>query len=301
MKRTDLFAGLLTIMALSTPASAQVGKGLLDPNVATDKELTALPGMTETIVKALIEKRPFAGAQKLDEFLGAQKLDEDARKAFYAKAFVHVNLNTADSKTMQLIPGVGKRMAHEFDEYRPWKSWKQFDKEIGKYVKEGSEPAPATLDGKRLRYEHQGAERWWLDLDDLKIVGECTTDLGPVAEDWFLVFVAGDPPEFLEAPVSSLREVIPALAGTLGKEPWPGLIGETGYASRVLWPPELEGEELFDYARAPRRKLADWLVPPIARWLSAPVIAYLEPAGSDPKGEKDPDRGHGQAGPHEPA
>ena len=25
-------------------------------------------------------------------------------------------------------------MAHEFKEYRPWKSWAQFDKEIGKYV-----------------------------------------------------------------------------------------------------------------------------------------------------------------------
>jgi predicted DNA-binding helix-hairpin-helix protein len=25
-------------------------------------------------------------------------------------------------------------MAHEFDEYRPWKTFAQFDKEIGKYV-----------------------------------------------------------------------------------------------------------------------------------------------------------------------
>ena len=32
------------------------------------------------------------------------------------------------------IPGVGKRMAHEFEEYRPWKTQQQFEKEIGKYV-----------------------------------------------------------------------------------------------------------------------------------------------------------------------
>jgi radical SAM superfamily enzyme with C-terminal helix-hairpin-helix motif len=25
-------------------------------------------------------------------------------------------------------------MAHEFEEYRPWKTWSQFEKEIGKYV-----------------------------------------------------------------------------------------------------------------------------------------------------------------------
>ena len=33
-----------------------------------------------------------------------------------------------------LIPGAGNRMAREFAEYRPWKTWAQFDKEIGKYV-----------------------------------------------------------------------------------------------------------------------------------------------------------------------
>jgi DNA uptake protein ComE-like DNA-binding protein len=126
----------IALAALSVTAGAQVGKGLIDPNVATEKELAALPGMTEPIVKAVLGKRPFANIVALDEFLAAQKLEADARKAFYAKAFVHINLNTADSKSIQLIPGAGKRMAHEFDEYRPWKSWKQFEKEIGKYVDE---------------------------------------------------------------------------------------------------------------------------------------------------------------------
>jgi hypothetical protein len=33
-----------------------------------------------------------------------------------------------------LIPGAGARMVREFAEYRPWKTWAQFDKEISKYV-----------------------------------------------------------------------------------------------------------------------------------------------------------------------
>ena len=33
-----------------------------------------------------------------------------------------------------LIPGAGNRMAREFAEYRPWRTWGQFDKEISKYV-----------------------------------------------------------------------------------------------------------------------------------------------------------------------
>ena len=53
---------------------------------------------------------------------------------FYRKAFVHINLNTATREEILLIPGVATKMAHEFAEYRPWKTWAQFDKEIGKYV-----------------------------------------------------------------------------------------------------------------------------------------------------------------------
>lgn len=32
------------------------------------------------------------------------------------------------------IPGIGKRMLHEFKEYRPYKAIGQFRREIGKYV-----------------------------------------------------------------------------------------------------------------------------------------------------------------------
>jgi len=47
---------------------------------------------------------------------------------------VHVNLTTASAEEILLIPGAGRKMAHEFEEYRPWRTWSQFDKEIGKYV-----------------------------------------------------------------------------------------------------------------------------------------------------------------------
>ena len=47
---------------------------------------------------------------------------------------MHVNLNTGTREEILLIPGAGTRMAREFAEYRPWKTWAQFDKEIGKYV-----------------------------------------------------------------------------------------------------------------------------------------------------------------------
>lgn len=45
-----------------------------------------------------------------------------------------LNLNTASMDEFKTIPGVGDRMAHEFDEYRPYRSIQQFRREIEKYV-----------------------------------------------------------------------------------------------------------------------------------------------------------------------
>ena len=40
------------------------------------------------------------------------------------------------------IPGIGKKMLHEFKEYRPYKDIKQFRREIGKYVDEDEDATP---------------------------------------------------------------------------------------------------------------------------------------------------------------
>jgi len=124
----------LAVAMLTAGAQSQVASGLLSPNVASEAELTAVPGFTPELVEALIEKRPFDGARSFDAFLVEQRLDEATRAKAYGSLFVHIDLNNASDAEMKLIPGVGKRMAHEFDEYRPWKSWKQFEREIGKYV-----------------------------------------------------------------------------------------------------------------------------------------------------------------------
>jgi DNA uptake protein ComE-like DNA-binding protein len=45
-----------------------------------------------------------------------------------------IDLNAASDEEIVLIPGVGRRMLHEFKEYRPYKAIEQFRREIGKYV-----------------------------------------------------------------------------------------------------------------------------------------------------------------------
>jgi DNA uptake protein ComE-like DNA-binding protein len=120
---------------IGSPLNGQVGKGtVLDANTAVEKDLIGLPNMTPAIVKGLIEKRPFGSVVELNAFLASQSLTPAQVTEFYGKAFVHVNLNTGTPEEILLIPGAGKRMVREFAEYRPWKTWAQFDKEIGKYV-----------------------------------------------------------------------------------------------------------------------------------------------------------------------
>ena len=142
LRRTRMMIGPVSLALAGLTAVAQVGVGqagapaLLDPNIASAEEIGSLPGMTDDIVEALAGARPFADALAFDAFLAEEGLDEAARESFYGSAFLHINLNTASEEEIMLIPGVGKRMAHEFDEYRPWVSFEQFDKEIGKYVDE---------------------------------------------------------------------------------------------------------------------------------------------------------------------
>ena len=122
--------------AISANVHGQVGKslGLLDANIASEKDLLALPHMAPAIVKGILEKRPFASIVELNTFLLSQGLSQQQATEFYGKAFVHINLNTATREEIVLIPGAGNRMAREFAEYRPWRNFVQFDKEIGKYV-----------------------------------------------------------------------------------------------------------------------------------------------------------------------
>ena len=129
-------ATLVIALFLAVPATAQVGKslGVVDANTVTEADLTKVPGMTPALAKAVVAARPFDSITALNAFLLGQKLTQEQANELYKSVFIHINLNTATAAEIMLIPGAGKRMAHEFEEYRPWKAYAQFDKEIGKYV-----------------------------------------------------------------------------------------------------------------------------------------------------------------------
>ena len=129
-------AAAALIVVSTTLVSAQVGKtqGVLDINTMKEADVATLPGLTPAIAKTLAAKRPFMSITELNAFLLSQGLTQEQANAVYGKAFVHINLNTATNEEILLVPGAGRRMAREFPEYRPWRTYAQFDKEIGKYV-----------------------------------------------------------------------------------------------------------------------------------------------------------------------
>jgi DNA uptake protein ComE-like DNA-binding protein len=124
----------LFLLNLANGASGQVGRSqLVNPDLAAEKDLLALPHMNAALVKSIIEQRPFLNMHDLNALL-AKSLKQNQLTELYGKMFVQINLNTAKDDEILMIPGVGKRMLHEFLEYRPYRTMAQFRKEIGKYV-----------------------------------------------------------------------------------------------------------------------------------------------------------------------
>jgi DNA uptake protein ComE-like DNA-binding protein len=129
---------MLATFAFAGFAHAQVGNNvseLLNPNLATADELAQLPHVDTSLAQAIVEGRPYLDAAALDDTL-AKSLSAEQRSDLYARLFVPINLNTADRDEIMLIPQMSPRMAHEFEEYRPYTSLEQFRREIGKYVDE---------------------------------------------------------------------------------------------------------------------------------------------------------------------
>ena len=122
-------------MAFVADSEGQVGSstGIVNPNLAGETELLALPSINQALVTQIVDQRPFLSMVDLHAVL-SQSLDENQLTDLYATLFVPINLNTASRDEILLVPGVGPRIAHEFEEYRPYRALAQFHREIGKYV-----------------------------------------------------------------------------------------------------------------------------------------------------------------------
>ena len=120
--------------AAPAPAANAPGAGaFLSPDSASREQLLTVPGMTAALADSLVAHRPYANMTAVDRVLAAG-LSESQRDTVYTRLWKPLDLNSATGEEITLIPGVGARMRHEFEEYRPYRNIEQFRREIGKYV-----------------------------------------------------------------------------------------------------------------------------------------------------------------------
>jgi DNA uptake protein ComE-like DNA-binding protein len=123
---------VLTLAALSATvagtASAQLGKqqGLVEPNVAADSTVAALPHLNAAIAQSLKEARPILSVVAFDSILSSKGLNKTQRAELYAKAFVHVDINRGTDAELMLIPGVDSKKLTAIKAGRPWHTFSEF-------------------------------------------------------------------------------------------------------------------------------------------------------------------------------
>lgn len=108
---------------------------LIDPNTADADVMTAIPGIDAELAEQIISGRPYATPTELHAVLKEAVAETDL-KVIYSAMFVTVDLNTGNNADYQLIPTTlsPRKLAHEFEEYRPYDSMEQFSREMSKYV-----------------------------------------------------------------------------------------------------------------------------------------------------------------------
>ena len=108
---------------------------LLDPNTATKAQLEAIPQLSSEQADAIISGRPYATPTALHAVIG-EGLSEEDQFAIYSALFVKVSLNKGENEDFRLVPTTltARKLAHEFEEYRPYTSMEQFNREMSKYV-----------------------------------------------------------------------------------------------------------------------------------------------------------------------
>ncbi|MCC7195993.1 MAG: hypothetical protein IT356_10600 [Gemmatimonadaceae bacterium] len=110
----------------------------VDVNRGTDAELSLIPGVDAAKLKAIKAGRPWANFATFHAALAkASNAGEADRIEQYL--FIPIDLNTWTSDIMDTFASIGvgtRQWKREFEEYRPWTSMEQFQREIGKYLRQ---------------------------------------------------------------------------------------------------------------------------------------------------------------------
>ncbi len=122
-----------------------------------------------------------------------------------------------------------------------------------------------------------GLETW--PVTEIALVGECTNQNGPWADDWFLVLVHRDG-HWVEVSMYSEGEQLRLqLVGALSDPLQIGLADSTDFASRIMRPAAFAEHPLFVYERINDksflRRLRRFFVPELIARLSSDALSLV--------------------------
>jgi hypothetical protein len=134
------------------------------------------------------------------------------------------------------------------------------------------------IEGGNIHYQYPGGS-WEVRTSELKIIGEHTDDLGP-ANDYFFVFLTTTFSYEASFYAEGSEHFLRMLSRELGVKLECGLVSSTTFNSRVMWPPKLEGQALFNFVprargRGPWSRVKDWVLPLVEYQLADEVKAEL--------------------------
>ena len=139
----------------------------------------------------------------------------------------------------------------------------------------GWESGRVWLEGDEIHCESYICGDWSLPLSAIRVIGEYTNQNGPGVDDYFFAFVISLNEMWREASfyAEGRESFLAELRTRLGCECSCLLYASTDFRSRVWWPAELAGKEMFEFRQ---EDLMDKLKMRNRQYLSATVRGYLE-------------------------
>lgn len=136
----------------------------------------------------------------------------------------------------------------------------------------------------RDKQENEFSERtlsWSVEIDDILLIAEYTTNEGPYCEDYFLVFVTK--PNIYQCTfyAEGTNTIIEQLSAIFNKPLQLKLCDSTDWKSNVIWPTQLEGNEYFHFTKIKPNKLlskirAVLLGPQLEYKIAQPIQNFLD-------------------------
>ncbi len=86
-----------------------------------------------------------------------------------------------------------------------------------------------------------------IPIDSIKLIGEYTTANGPVADDWFIVFMTSEKNwTQISHYTPGMLEMLQELGAHLEAEVIGSLAYSTSWKTNIIWPQQVAGQEMWD-------------------------------------------------------